>query len=157
MNGTILESIGQLTRLYELNLYGNLWEGIISENHLQNLSRLSSFSLSSIGKSVIFNLRRDWIPSFSLDDIAVSNCQLGPIFPTWLRTQVDVSQLTLSSAGISDIIPDWFWSLTSRRLWWVDLSDNQLRGKLPDSVRFGYVVGAWVDLGFNLLEGSIPL
>ncbi|XWS69228.1 hypothetical protein CRYUN_Cryun04dG0161400 [Craigia yunnanensis] len=157
MNGTILESIGQLTRLYELNLYGNLWEGIIRENHFQNLSRLSSFSLSFVGKSVIFNLRRDWIPIFSLDDIAISNCQLGPIFPTWLRTQVDVSQLTLSSGGISDIIPDWFWSLTSRLLWWVDLSDNQLSGKLPDSGSFCYVVGAWVDLGFNLLEGSIPL
>ncbi|XVF43738.1 hypothetical protein PTKIN_Ptkin02bG0064600 [Pterospermum kingtungense] len=157
MNGTILESIGQLTRLYELNLYGNLWEGVITENHFQNLSRLSSFSLSSsVSKSLIFNLRQDWIPSFSLGNVAISNCLLGPTFPTWLRTQVYVSQLTLSGAGISGTIPDWFWSLTSQ-LWWVDLSDNQLSGKLPNSVSFGYVVGAWVDLGFNLLEGSIPL
>ncbi|XVE92163.1 hypothetical protein REPUB_Repub01dG0073600 [Reevesia pubescens] len=156
MNGTILESIGQLTRLHELDLYGNSWEGIITENHFRNLSKFSTFSLSSISKSVIFNLGRDWVPFFSLDNIAISNCQLGPAFPTWLRTQVDVSQLTLSGTGISDIIPDWFWSLTSQ-LWWVDLSDNQLRGNLADSVSFGYVIGAWVDFGFNLLEGSIPL
>ncbi|KAK6281377.1 hypothetical protein POUND7_015202 [Theobroma cacao] len=156
MNGTILESIGQLTRLNVLNLYGNSWEGIITENLFQNLSRLSSFYLSSMSKSVIFNLRRDWIPSFSLDCIVVSDCQLGPAFPSWLRTQVDVSELTLSSAGISDAIPDWFWSLTSR-LWWVDLSDNQLRGKLPYSVSFVNDIAVQVDLGFNLLEGSIPL
>ncbi|OMO88199.1 hypothetical protein COLO4_20374 [Corchorus olitorius] len=156
MNGTILDSIGKLTSLYELSLYGNSWEGVISQNHFQNLSRLSTFSISSLGKSLIFNLSQDWIPSFSLYNLAVSDCQLGPAFPKWLRTQIDVSQLTISSAGISDTIPDWFWSL-SNGLWFVDLSDNQIRGKLPNSVSFGYFVGAWVDLGFNLLEGPIPI
>ncbi|OMO88220.1 hypothetical protein COLO4_20364 [Corchorus olitorius] len=38
------------------------------------------------------------------------------------------------------------------------LSQCQLGGKLPNSVSFDYgVYGAWVDLGFNLLEGSIPI
>ncbi|MBA0787551.1 hypothetical protein Gotri_024905 [Gossypium trilobum] len=125
---------------------------IITENHFRNLSRLYRFASSSISKSVIFNLSRDWVPSYSLSEITVSNCQLGPGFPTWLRTQVELSQLTLSVAGISDMIPVWFWNLTSS-LWWVDLSDNQFRGKLPGSVSFGYNIGAWLDLGFNRLEG----
>ncbi|OMO88211.1 hypothetical protein COLO4_20366 [Corchorus olitorius] len=157
MNGTIPESIGQLTRLAFLDLYGNSWEGIITENHFRNLSSLFSFSLSSISKSVILKLSQDWIPSFSLRDIAVHDCQLGPAFPSWLRTQTHVYQLILSGAGISDAIPDWFWSITSK-LWWVDLSDNQLTGKLPNSVSFDYDgYGTWVDLGFNFLEGSIPI
>lgn len=80
MNGTVLQNIGQLTRLFELNLYGNSWEGIITENHFWNLSRLYRFALSSISKFVIFNLCRDWVPSYSLSEIAVSNCQLGPVF-----------------------------------------------------------------------------
>ncbi|MBA0738684.1 hypothetical protein Gogos_012012 [Gossypium gossypioides] len=116
MNGAIVESIGQLTRIATLNLYGNSWEGTITENHFRNLSRLSIFALSSIGKSVVFNLNPDWVPSFSLYEIAISNCQLGPRFPTWLRTQVDAFEIILSGAGISDIIPVWFWNLTSR-LW----------------------------------------
>ncbi|PPD99178.1 hypothetical protein GOBAR_DD03793 [Gossypium barbadense] len=153
MNGAVVESIGQLTRIATLNLYGNTWEGTITENHFRNLSRLSIFALSSIGKSVVFNLNPDWVPSFSLYEIAISNCQLGPRFPTWLRTQVDAFEIILSGAGISDIIPVWFWNLTSR-LWWVDLSDKQFRGKLPGSVSFEFdnITGAWVDLGFNRLE-----
>ncbi|TYI94074.1 hypothetical protein E1A91_D02G178100v1 [Gossypium mustelinum] len=143
MNATVLQNIGQLTR-------------IITENHFWNLSRLYRFALSSISKSVIFNLSRDWVPSYSLSEITVSNCQLGPGFPTWLRTQVELSQLTLSVAGISDMIPVWFWNLTSS-LWWVDLSDNQFRGKLPGSVSFGYNIGAWhLSLGNNLFCGPVP-
>ncbi|OMO88221.1 hypothetical protein COLO4_20365 [Corchorus olitorius] len=153
MNGIIPESIGQLTSLYQLDLFGNSWEGIITENHFRNLSSLFYFSLSSISKSVIFNLSQDWIPCFSLVELAVSDCQLGPAFPSWLTTQTDhLSQLTLSSAGISDAIPDWFWSLASR-LSFVDLSDNQLTGKLPKLASFD----GSMDLGFNLLEGSIPI
>ncbi|MBA0856276.1 hypothetical protein Goshw_025936 [Gossypium schwendimanii] len=97
------------------NLQGNLPDSlgklkylrIITENHFWNLSRLYRFASSSISKSVIFNLSRDWVPSYSLSEITVSNCQLGPGFPTWLRTQVELSQLTLSVAGISDMIPVW--------------------------------------------------
>ncbi|OMO88212.1 hypothetical protein COLO4_20367 [Corchorus olitorius] len=145
MNGTIPESIGQLTSLNFLELFGNSWEGIITENYFRNLSSLFYFTLSSTSKSMILKLSQDWIPSFSLDELGLSHCQLGHAFPSWLRTQTDLSQLTLSSAGISDAIPDWFWSLSSQ-LWWVDLSDNQLRGKLPKSVSFNGA-SVWMDLG----------
>ncbi|MBA0798653.1 hypothetical protein Gohar_009223, partial [Gossypium harknessii] len=98
----------------------------------------------------------DSLGNLNLYEISISNCQLGPRFPTWLRTQVDAFEIILSGAGISDIIPVWFWNLTSR-LWWVDLSDNQFRGKLPGSVSFEFdnITGAWVDLGFNRLEGVV--
>ncbi|XVE92161.1 hypothetical protein REPUB_Repub01dG0073400 [Reevesia pubescens] len=157
LSGTITESIGQLTKLSRLDLYGNSGvEGIITEIHLNNLTKLYDLSLSSGNKSLAFSLRHDWVPPFSLFDIAISDCQLGPAFPSWLRTQNRTSQITLSDVGISDTIPDWLWKL-SPWIFWLDLSHNQLRGKLPDSIRFSFDVGAWINLGFNNLEGSIPL
>ncbi|KAK6242266.1 hypothetical protein SCA6_007655 [Theobroma cacao] len=156
MSGTITESIGKLTRLLRLGLYGNSVEGVITEFHLQNLTNLYDLSLSSVNKSLTFSLRHDWIPPFSLSYIAISDCQLGPTFPAWLRTQNRIIQITLSSVGISDTIPVWLWRL-SPRIFWMDLSQNQLGGKLPDSIMFPFSVGAWINLGFNNLEGSIPL
>ncbi|OMO88219.1 hypothetical protein COLO4_20363 [Corchorus olitorius] len=157
MSGLITEGIGQLTKLFILNLYGNSnFQGVITEIHLQNLTKLFDLYISSVNKSLAFSLRQDWIPPFSLFDLAISDCQLGPYFPTWLRTQNRSSQITLSNVGISDNIPDWLWTL-SPGIYWLDLSHNQLRGKLPDSIRFPSFIGGWIDLGFNNLEGSIPL
>ncbi|XWS69227.1 hypothetical protein CRYUN_Cryun04dG0161300 [Craigia yunnanensis] len=108
-SGTITESIGQLTRLSRLGLYENSLKGVITEIHLPNLTNLYDLSLSSESKSLAFSLRKDWIPPFNLLYIAISDCQLGPAFPAWLRTQNMIVQITLSSVGISDTIPDWLW------------------------------------------------
>lgn len=43
-------------RLYELNLYGNLWEGVITESHFRNLSRLILLFIVIIHKQ-IFDLQ----------------------------------------------------------------------------------------------------
>lgn len=109
MNGTISENIGQLAELVALNLYRNSWKGIITKNHFQNLTKLNSLYLSSSNKSLVFTMRSDWIPPFSLRQMATNDCQLGSVFPSWLKTQASVFKLTLSNAAISDTIPDWFW------------------------------------------------
>ncbi|KAJ0037424.1 hypothetical protein Pint_23704 [Pistacia integerrima] len=132
MSGAIPENIGQLSVVHQLNLYGNSWEGVITENHLQNLTRLRDFSLSSKGNALVFNVEANWIAPFSLFSLALSGCQL-PAFPSWLITQVRLSELTISSASISDNIPDWFWRLLPN-IWWLDLSHNKLRGELPHTI-----------------------
>lgn len=104
----------------------------------------------------MFRLRHDWIPPFQLNQIAISDCQLGPSFPSWLRTQNTSFEITLSNVGISDTIPDWFWRIVPE-IWWLDLSHNQLRVKLPRSIAFPSDLGVRINLGFNHLEGSIPL
>ncbi|PRQ29561.1 putative leucine-rich repeat-containing, plant-type, leucine-rich repeat domain, L [Rosa chinensis] len=152
MNGSIPKSIGQLTELAFLNLLSNQWEGVISESHLQNLTRLLDLRLSS--KSLVFNISQEWIPFFNLSLITIRDCQfVSPAFPAWLRSQFIV-YIVLSNVGISDTIPEWFWR-NSPHLSWLDLSNNQLRGKLP------YVEldlsGVYVNLENNYLEGSIPL
>lgn len=114
MNGTISENIGQLAELVALNLYRNSWKGIITENHFQNLTKLNSLYLSSSNKSLVFTMRSDWIPPFSVRQMAINDCQLGSAFPSWLKTQASVFKLTLSNAAFSDTIPDWFWGVISQ-------------------------------------------
>ncbi|GLT66366.1 hypothetical protein SLA2020_387340 [Shorea laevis] len=44
MNGTIPESIGKLSMLVSLSIGGNSLEGVLTEAHFQNLTRLKSCS-----------------------------------------------------------------------------------------------------------------
>ncbi|MBA0754451.1 hypothetical protein Gogos_021311 [Gossypium gossypioides] len=129
LQGNLPDSLGKLKYLQYLRLAQNSFSGSLPWS-IGNLSSLTILDLS-------FN---------SMNGTVLQN--IGQL----TRTQVELSQLTLSVAGISDMIPVWFWSLTSS-LWWVDLSDNQFKGKLLGSVSFGYNIGVWVDLGFNRLEG----
>ena len=154
MSGTILESIGQLTELTQLNLFSNSWEGIISEIHFLNLTKLSSLSLSSTTNLLVLNVCHNWIPSFDLSLIEADGCQLGPAFPAWLRTQKNLWDITLKNAAILDTIPLWLWN-SSSQIYNLDLSHNGLSGNLLGSLKFN--LPASIDLSFNLLEGSLPL
>lgn len=101
MNGTILESIGQFSDLSFLSLFSNSWEGIITEVHFMNLSKLIWLSLST-KNSLVFKVPNDWIPPFNLGTIRISGMQLGPAFPKWLKTQTELTTITLANTGISD-------------------------------------------------------
>ena len=136
MNGTIPKSIGQLRELTELFLDGNSWEGVVSEIHFNNLTKLEFLSLHILPKKqpFRFHVRPEWIPPFSLKYIDISNCDVSPMFPSWLRTQKRLYQITLKNVGISNTIPEWLWKLD---IVYLDLSKNQLYGKLPNSVSVG--------------------
>ncbi|KAL5760163.1 hypothetical protein ACOSQ2_019001 [Xanthoceras sorbifolium] len=143
-----------LLALNALELYNNSWNDVITENHLQNLTKLYELSLSCTSGSLVFNVGHDWIAPFYLYSLIINDCQLGPAFPYWLRTQTQLYELFLSNASISDAIPDWFWRLLPQ-IWRLDLSHNQLRGELPKSIIVD--VRAEINLGFNHLEGSPPV
>ncbi|KAF8391024.1 hypothetical protein HHK36_023324 [Tetracentron sinense] len=135
MNGTIPKSMGQLSELIRLDLSENQWEGVISEDHFANLTRLESLRLyfTSPTKSLVMDVRSEWIPPFRLKYIEMRNFQLGPTFPAWLQTQKKLTILVLNNVGISDIMPDWFWKL-SLQIESVDLSNNQIRGPIPHNI-----------------------
>ncbi|XP_060960695.1 receptor-like protein EIX1 [Cannabis sativa] len=151
-SGTVPESFGRLTQLEELDLSSNSLKGVISEAHLSKLSKLSHLSFSQ--NSLIWNITYYWLPPFKLDFIGLEFCKLGPRFPKWLQTQKDYSILSISNAGISDSIPNWFWDIFSS-CYSMDLSDNQLHGKITDS-SFEFMYYPEVNLSSNELEGSIP-
>lgn len=153
INGSIPQSIGRVSKLESLSAGSNFLEGVIIEAHFSNLSNLKVLEL--YGNSLAFNVSPDWIPPFQLDSIMLALCKLGPSFPNWLRTQNNFSQLDVRYAGISDIVPSWFWEL-SPNMFLLDISSNNLSGLVPDlSSKYSDLPS--IDLSSNLFSGPIPL
>ncbi|CAA2966002.1 LRR receptor-like serine threonine- kinase GSO1 [Olea europaea subsp. europaea] len=159
MSGKIPVSFGELVSLEVVDLSENVWEGVITESHLKNLSSLRILSIGQLrpNVSVVFNISSDFMPSFKLVHIKIQACQLGPNFPTWLRNQTRLKNIVLNYAMIRDVIPDWFLNM-GLELQELDVAYNQLRGKIPNSLRFDrYDSVSIVDLSSNLFEGPLPL
>ncbi|XP_062014583.1 receptor-like protein EIX2 [Rosa rugosa] len=157
LNGSIPESLGKLTQLVSLNLFNNLWEDSLTEAHLINLTRLKSFSVSTDRLvPIIFNLTDyEWVPPFKLCDIYMDNCRVGAGFPLWLQSQTELVHVLLTNAGISGPIPEeWLFKISSQ-IEFLDLSYNQISGKLP--FRFNsFPILHTIDLSHNQYYDTIP-
>ncbi|VVA35927.1 Hypothetical predicted protein [Prunus dulcis] len=132
LSGKIPESIGQMSQLYEIDFSMNSLEGVVSETHFSKLSKLKYLDLSF--NSLDLNFHSDWVPPFQLSDINLGSCKVGPLFPKWLQTQIYSSQLDISNAGISDVLPSWFWRNFRRAF--INLSHNLIRGIFPNLEKF---------------------
>ncbi|KAG8492435.1 hypothetical protein CXB51_009718 [Gossypium anomalum] len=161
LNGSISKSIGQLSNLQFLRLAGNSFDGdVISEAHFSNFTHLQTLDLSHTSLTLKFN--SGWIPSFQLSQIMLCSCKLGPHFPDWIGTQMDVptpefdissvDYLDISASGISDSIPYWFWDPV-HRLRYINMSFNQISGTFPNN----YIHISHLDLSFNNFSGPLPL
>nr|POF01465.1 putative leucine-rich repeat receptor-like serine/threonine-protein kinase [Quercus suber] len=84
----------------------------------------------------------------------MGSCHLGPSFPTWLKSQEQVTYLVFSNASISGSTPSWFWEISSN-FSLLNVSFNQLSGQLPNPLNVAPY--ADVDLSSNLFEGPISL
>ncbi|KAB2620442.1 leucine-rich repeat receptor-like protein CLAVATA2 [Pyrus ussuriensis x Pyrus communis] len=95
----------------------NSFEGVVSEVHFTNLTRLSTFHANE--NSLTLKTSPDWVPPFQLSTLSLSSWRLDPSqLPAWLQSQKHLSYLNMSGTGISEII--------------MDLSRNQLSGKVPN-------------------------
>ncbi|XP_030510093.2 receptor-like protein EIX2 isoform X1 [Cannabis sativa] len=129
-NGTVPEDIGKLHHLEYLYLNSNLLTGLVTEVHFEKLSELKDLYLSDNSLTLRINSSA-WIPPFQLDLAYLRSCNLGPQFPTWLRTQIHISRLDISNNGIHDEIPA-NWLLSSPlELNFLDLSLNRFHGPIP--------------------------
>ncbi|XP_058083177.1 receptor-like protein EIX2 [Magnolia sinica] len=151
LNGTVPQSLGQLQMLVHLDLSYNSLTGIVSEAHFAKLVTLQVLDMSF--NSLLFDVSSSWLPPFQLKYIGLANSQLGPRFPSWLRTQRSFEYLNLGNASISDTIPDWFCNFSSQ-IYSLDLSHNQISGKLPYFLK--YEALSVVDLSSNFFEGPLP-
>ncbi|XP_010034664.1 receptor-like protein EIX2 [Eucalyptus grandis] len=153
----IPESFGQLSTLVAVDLSENLWEGVVTERHLANLSSLTDLNLNKLSPniSLAFNIAPGWIPPFKLRYLNIRSCQLGPEFPTWLRNQNDLKTVVLKNARISGTIPEWFLQL-NLQLDELGVAYNQLTGKPPTSLTF-VDDQSNVALSSNSYEGPLPM
>ncbi|KAH7669504.1 Non-specific serine/threonine protein kinase protein, partial [Dioscorea alata] len=150
-NGSLPESIGELSQMQVFDMSFNQIEGVISEAHFTNLTSLKQLSMAS--NSLRLNMSSEWIPPFQLETFSSRSCMLGPKFPAWLKTQRNYSLLDLSSTGISDNMPDWFWTLTGHIVI-LDLSDNLITGIIPSSLKF--IIINVINLSSNRFYGALP-
>ncbi|KAL6320607.1 hypothetical protein AAG906_008607 [Vitis piasezkii] len=149
LNGTVPSSLWLLSNLKELDIGNNSLVDTISEVHFNELSKLKYLDMSST--SLTFKVNSNWVPSFQLEELLMSSCQMGPKFPTWLQTQTSLRNLDISKSGIVDIAPTWFWKWASH-IEWIYLSDNQISGDLS---------GVWLNntiiyLNSNCFTGLLP-
>ncbi|XP_059436304.1 receptor-like protein EIX2 [Corylus avellana] len=157
LNGTIPKSIGKLSRLVSLSLGWNSWEGVLTEAHFLNLTRLKSLWLNlkfSANWTLVLNVKHNWVPPFKLTEISLANVRIGPNFPAWLKTQNELEILLLNNVGISDTIPHGFWK-SHPNVTNCILSHNKLHGQVPNFQLHPSLVD--FDLSYNNLEGPLPL
>ncbi|KAM5552443.1 hypothetical protein ABKV19_027004 [Rosa sericea] len=156
-NGSIPQSLGKLSQLVSLDLSYNSWEGNLTEAHFINLTKLESFAVGTAQPvPIIFNLiDYEWIPPFKLHHIEMHNCRVGPDFPVWLQSQTELVSVSLENAGLSGAIPEEWLSKISSQIQWLDLSSNQISGKLP--FRFNSFPNLEsIVLSHNQFDGTIP-
>ncbi|CAL9757967.1 unnamed protein product [Musa acuminata subsp. burmannicoides] len=151
LNGTIPECLGQLSQLVVLNLWYNHLEGVMSEAHFGNLTELKYLLLSS--NSLALKVESNWLPPFRLESLWMGSCKLGPEFPSWLRSQINISHIVMSNASIIDAMPNWFWSLISTAEY-VSVSGNHISGHVPNLLHLNNLFR--LDLSSNYFEGPLP-
>lgn len=152
LSGRIPSSIGALTKLTELQLGFNNFDGTITEAHLGKLASLDYLDLSDNSLTVLVQER--WVPPFKVTKAALRSCRLGPKFPRWLKSQGNIDILDISNAGISDSLPQWFW-ITFARTRNMVLSRNQISGMLSATM-LQEMEAETIVFSDNCLVGPIP-
>ncbi|KAK6137882.1 hypothetical protein DH2020_028372 [Rehmannia glutinosa] len=153
VNGSIPSSFGQLSNLEKLELSNNSLSGMVTELHFSKMSKLTELSMS-LNNLLVFNVSSEWIPPFQLKTIKLSSCTLGPLFPSWLKTQENVVELRISRTGISDRLPDWFEKVYSR-VHYLDISKNNISGELPQFEEANNRPFRRLILNSNSFDGSL--
>nr|XP_043620168.1 receptor-like protein EIX1 [Erigeron canadensis] len=173
LSGNIPTSFGQLSTLESLDVSNNSLVGVLSEVHFSKMNNLSVLALSS--NSLSFTVSSQWEPPFQLLEFDGDFCNIGPHFPNWLQTQKNLQTLNLSNSNIKDTIPEWFEDICLSSISNLDLSHNQISGKLPafhgsgplsllkmNSNKFEGSLTSFpsnvmiLDLSDNLLSGHVP-
>ncbi|CAN6360994.1 unnamed protein product [Urochloa humidicola] len=171
LTGKIPSWIWTLRKLIILELSWNQINGIVKEDHLNKLTNLLFLGLGNT--SIKMKIRQDWIPPFKLEKLFLPSLQLGPAFPSWLKSQTSIQFLYISNASITTV-PDWFWVVFSRADF-LNLADNQISGALPATMesmaartmilknnRFNGTVPkfpeniTYIDISGNSLSGALP-
>lgn len=149
--GPVPAGIGALGNLASLDFGLSMLSGVLSTEHFASLVSLKYLELSH--NSLKLDLNSSWVPPFRLDRGYFRSCDLGPQFPKWLRWQAGITDLDISNTSISDVLPEWFWTVSSHASS-LYLSRNQLSGAFP--AKLDLVSVEVMDLSKNSLSGKLP-
>jgi len=134
-----------------LELSSNNLDGALHEGHFSGLVNLEKLSLSD--NSIAIRVNSTWVPLFNLTELELRSCLLGPKFPTWLRWQTNIYNLDISNTSISDMVPDWFWTMASS-VDFLNMRTNQISGFLSPKIEL--MRASAMDLSSNQFSGPIP-
>lgn len=148
--------IANLTQMEVLMLYSNNFTGILDLNFITNLPNLKALELSDNNLVVIDGEDNSTLASFpKILLLGLESCSLSK-FPSFLRHQDELFWVDLSDNNIRGAIPSWVWDTWNYSLFVLDLSNNELT-----SVGYtSYVLPLQVEifkLNNNMFEGYIPI
>ncbi|KAL8466947.1 hypothetical protein ACS0TY_035869 [Phlomoides rotata] len=143
--GTLPESLGQLFNLKGLFIHDNLLEGIVTQTHFTNLTKLEDLYAS--GNQLSLKVSPNWNPPLQLTSLQIASWNLGEgsYILSWLAKQKKIEYLDLSNTGISGNIPSWVWKIPVLKLY-----NNHLHGKIQIADTMVYL-----DLSNNSFSGGI--
>ncbi|KAM4131994.1 hypothetical protein ACJW30_01G216700 [Castanea mollissima] len=149
--GSLPQSFGQLSKLDSLFIESNMLEGVVSEVHFSNLTRLTK--LFAFGNRLTLKVSHDWIPPFQLEELNLQSWNLGPKFPQWLCSQSYLRHLDISNTGVLDVVPLSFWD-SSSQFEYLNLANNLFHGEIPNCPMI--LSTSVIDLSSNHFNGPLP-
>ncbi|KAL5204666.1 hypothetical protein ABZP36_009537 [Zizania latifolia] len=151
ITGQVPSEIGMLTNLTNLYLHYNHLDDVLTEKHFAHLTSLKSIYLCYNNLTIVVD--PEWLPPFRLKKAYFTSCLMGPKFPAWLQSQVDIVAIAMIDAGIHDAFPNWF-STTFSKATVMEISSNQIGGELPTNMETMSLERLFLDS--NQISGQIP-
>ncbi|XP_054789878.1 receptor-like protein 7 [Prosopis cineraria] len=154
LSGPVPKSIFQLKGLSILQLSSNKFSGPMLLDVITELRNLTTLDLSYNNLSVNMNASDSNMSSvFNMTNLKLAYCNLET-FPDFLRRQSRLTMLDLSDNRIRGRIPNWIWQLES--LTYLNLSHNLLTDiERPLQNLSSKLV--LLDLHYNKLQGPITI
>lgn len=154
LEGPIPVSVFDLKRLNILDLSSNKFNGTVELSSFQKLGNLTSLSLSYNNLSINSSVGNPTLPLLlNLTTLKLASCKLRTL-PD-LSTQSRLAYLDLSDNQIRGNIPNWIWKIGIGSLAYLNLSHNLLEDLQEPLSNFTPYLSI-LDLHSNQLHGQIP-
>ncbi|XP_071681979.1 uncharacterized protein [Lolium perenne] len=143
--------------LQTIRLSENMLSGIFDFFWLRNCTKLKEIDLSRNTDLVVEVKLHGWVPNFELKRLILSWCNLDKSIitePHFLRTQHHLQFLDLSNNNLPGSMPNWLFT-TEAAFVDLDLSNNSLVGSLDPILQHQTNLQR-VNLSLNHIEGQLP-